>query len=39
MFTLIEGGEVYAPEPRGRRPVLLIGDKIARIGEAMVGDE
>ena len=34
MFTLIENGVVYAPDPRGRRPVLLIGDKIARIGEA-----
>jgi beta-aspartyl-dipeptidase (metallo-type) len=33
MLTLIENGEVYAPEPRGRQPVLLIGDKIARIGE------
>ena len=34
MFTLIENGEVYAPEPLGRRSVLLIGDRIARIGEA-----
>ncbi|HEY4594889.1 MAG TPA: beta-aspartyl-peptidase [Thermoanaerobaculia bacterium] len=33
MLTLIENGEVYAPEPRGRRPVLLAGDKIARVGE------
>jgi len=33
MLTLIENGEVYAPEPRGRQSVLLIGDKIARIGE------
>jgi beta-aspartyl-dipeptidase (metallo-type) len=34
MFTLIENGEVYAPEPLGRRPILLIGDRIARIGES-----
>jgi beta-aspartyl-dipeptidase (metallo-type) len=34
MLTLIENGEVYAPEPRGRQPVLLIGDRIARMGEA-----
>jgi len=33
MLTLIENGEIYAPEPQGRQPVLLIGDKIARIGE------
>jgi beta-aspartyl-dipeptidase (metallo-type) len=34
MLTLIENGEIYAPEPQGRQSVLLIGDKIARIGEA-----
>src|SRR4051794_25313935 len=33
MFTLIENGEVYAPEPLGRRSILLAGTKIARIGE------
>jgi beta-aspartyl-dipeptidase (metallo-type) len=33
MLTLIENGEVYAPEPRGRQPVLLVGDRIARVGE------
>lgn len=33
MLILIENGEVYAPEARGRQPVLLAGDKIARIGE------
>jgi beta-aspartyl-dipeptidase (metallo-type) len=33
MLTLIENGEVYSPEPRGRQAVLLIGDKIARIGQ------
>lgn len=33
MLTLIENGEVYAPEPRGRAPVLLLGDKIAKIGD------
>lgn len=33
-LILIENGELYAPEPQGRRPVLLINDKIAHIGEA-----
>lgn len=33
MLTLIENGEVYAPEPRGLTPVLLFGDKIAKIGD------
>lgn len=32
-ITLIENGELQAPEPRGRQPVLIIDDKIARIGE------
>src|SRR5205085_1912262 len=32
MFTLIESGEVYAPEPLGIRSVLLVGDRIATIG-------
>src|SRR5689334_23705184 len=32
MFTLIEHGEVYAPESRGVQPVLLAGDKIVKIG-------
>lgn len=33
MLTLIENGEIYAPEPRGRQSVLLIGDRIVRISE------
>ena len=33
MLTLIDSGELYAPEPRGRLSVLLAGDKIARLGE------
>jgi beta-aspartyl-dipeptidase (metallo-type) len=33
MLTLIENGEIYGPQPQGRRDVLLIGDRIARIGE------
>jgi beta-aspartyl-dipeptidase (metallo-type) len=33
MLTLIENGEIYAPEPQGRRDVLLAGDRVARIGE------
>lgn len=32
-LTLIENGEVWAPEPRGRCPILLGGDKILKIGE------
>ncbi len=32
MLTLIRGGEVYAPEPVGRQDVLLVGERIARIG-------
>jgi beta-aspartyl-dipeptidase (metallo-type) len=31
-LLLIENGEVLAPEPSGRTPVLLAGTKIARIG-------
>jgi len=33
MLTLIENGEVLAPEPCGRQPVLLAGAKVARVGE------
>src|SRR3954452_25361425 len=33
MFTVIEHGEVYDPEPRGRASLLVVGDRIARIGE------
>lgn len=33
MLTLIENGELYAPEPRGRQSILLIGDKIFKIGD------
>ncbi|MFL6195853.1 MAG: amidohydrolase family protein [Thermoanaerobaculia bacterium] len=33
MLTLIENGEIHAPEPRGRQPVLLADGKIVRIGE------
>jgi beta-aspartyl-dipeptidase (metallo-type) len=33
MLTLIENGDVYAPEPLGRRSVLLIDGKIGRVGE------
>jgi len=33
MFTLIENGDVYAPEPLGRVPVLLDGSTILKIGE------
>lgn len=31
-LTLIENGELYAPEPLGVQSILLVGDKIARIG-------
>ncbi|MGE0133423.1 MAG: beta-aspartyl-peptidase [Blastocatellales bacterium] len=33
MLTLIENGFVYSPEPRGVQSVLLIGDRIAKIGD------
>ena len=33
MLTLIENGEIYAPEPRGRGSVLLFGRSVARVGE------
>jgi beta-aspartyl-dipeptidase (metallo-type) len=33
MLTLIENGEVYAPAPLGRRDVLMLGDRVAKIGE------
>lgn len=33
MLTLIQNGEVYAPEYKGRQDVLLINDKVAKIGE------
>jgi beta-aspartyl-dipeptidase (metallo-type) len=32
MFTVIRGGEVYAPEPLGKADILLAGGKIARVG-------
>ena len=33
MLTLIENGEVYAPAPLGRRDVLVLDQRIARIGD------
>jgi beta-aspartyl-dipeptidase (metallo-type) len=33
-LTLIENGSVYAPEPQGQVSLLLVGDQIARIGQA-----
>jgi beta-aspartyl-dipeptidase (metallo-type) len=33
MLTLIEGAEIYAPEPLGKVPILLCNDRIERIGE------
>jgi beta-aspartyl-dipeptidase (metallo-type) len=32
MLTLIENGEVYAPEPLGRASLLLMYDRIAQVG-------
>jgi beta-aspartyl-dipeptidase (metallo-type) len=32
MLTLIENGFVYSPEPRGVQSVLLVGDRIEKIG-------
>jgi beta-aspartyl-dipeptidase (metallo-type) len=33
MFTLIENGDVYAPEPMGRTSVLLAGASILKMGD------
>lgn len=33
MFTLIDNAEVYAPEPLGKRSVLISGERIAWIGK------
>lgn len=33
MFTLIENGDVYGPEPMGRSSVLLADSKILKLGE------
>jgi len=33
MLTLIEGGDVYAPEHLGRQSILLVDGKIGRIGD------
>ncbi len=33
MLTLIENGEVYAPQPLGRQSILLVDGKIGKIGE------
>jgi beta-aspartyl-dipeptidase (metallo-type) len=33
MFTVLHGGDVYSPEHIGKADVLLLGGKIARIGE------
>jgi beta-aspartyl-dipeptidase (metallo-type) len=32
MLTLIENGEVYAPEPCGRRSVLLVEGRVGKVG-------
>ena len=32
VLTLIRGGDVYGPAPLGRRDVLLVGERVARIG-------
>jgi beta-aspartyl-dipeptidase (metallo-type) len=33
VLTLIEGGEVYSPEPLGRGSVLLVDGRIGRVGD------
>ena len=33
MITIIKNGDVYIPEYKGKQSVLLVGDKIAKIGE------
>ena len=34
MITIIANGEVYAPEPMGRRDILVIGREVALLGDA-----
>jgi beta-aspartyl-dipeptidase (metallo-type) len=36
LFTVIRGGEVFAPEPLGRSELLLCGDRILAIGDGFV---
>jgi beta-aspartyl-dipeptidase (metallo-type) len=33
MLTLIENGDIYAPAPLGRRDVLILNNRIAKVGE------
>src|SRR5688500_15180164 len=33
MLTLIENGDVYGPQPLGRRSVLLVDGRIGKVGE------
>ena len=33
MFTLIKGGELYAPEKMGTKDILIVGRTIARIAD------
>jgi beta-aspartyl-dipeptidase (metallo-type) len=32
VFTLIEGGEIYDPEPRGRGSLLMVNGRVAQVG-------
>ena len=38
VITLVTGGEVHAPEPRGRQSILIVGGRIARLGTAEAAD-
>lgn len=33
MFILIENGDLYGPEPQGRKSVLIVDERIVKIGE------
>lgn len=35
MFTLVRGGEIWAPEAVGRKEVLICGEKILALGEGL----
>jgi hypothetical protein len=37
MLTLIENGEIYAPEPRGRGDILFV-DEVIGAGEIAISD-
>jgi beta-aspartyl-dipeptidase (metallo-type) len=37
-FTIIEGGDLFAPDPRGTTNLLVVGETIARVGNITAAD-